>query len=192
MKSSHKNLKTKGLRGFTLVELLTVVTIIVILSGMVVGVSSFVQRKAAVEKARVQMELFNLKINEYKADAGGYLPPTTEEDIEAKSGLIIYRMLYGDGIGADGIAGTADDGALDGEPDEGAVVYIPDLNPNTNDQNWIDKKGSDVPVEIVDPWGNPWRFRNQKGDPDQQNPDFDLWSVGPDGKNGTEDDIRNW
>ena len=64
MKSSHKNLKTKGLRGFTLVELLTVVTIIVILSGMVVGVSSFVQRKAAVEKARVQMELFNLKINE--------------------------------------------------------------------------------------------------------------------------------
>ena len=192
MKSSHKNLKTKGLRGFTLVELLTVVTIVVILSGMVVGVSSFVQRKAAVEKARVQMELFNLKINEYKADAGGYLPPTMEEDIEAKSGLIIYRMLYGDGIGADGIAGTADDGALDGEPDEGAVVYIPDLNPNTNNQNWIDKKGSDVPVEIVDPWGNPWRFRNQKGDPDQQNPDFDLWSVGPDGKNGTEDDIRNW
>ena len=55
MKNSHNNLKRKGLRGFTLVELLTVVTIIVILSGMVVGVSSFVQRKAAVEKARTQM-----------------------------------------------------------------------------------------------------------------------------------------
>ncbi len=192
MKNSHKHLKTKGLRGFTLVELLTVVTIIVILSGMVVGVSSYVQRKAAVNKAQVQLKSFELKITEYQVDAGGVLPVTTEEDVEARTGLIIYRMLYGDGIGADGIAGTADDGALDGEPDEGAIVYLADLNPNTNNQNLIDKKGTDIPVEVVDPWGNAWRFRSQKGDPEQQNPEFDLWSLGPDGKNGTEDDITNW
>ena len=183
----------KGLRGFTLVELLTVVTIIVILSGMVVGVSAFVQRKAAVDRAKTQLELFNLAITEYKADAGGFLPPTSEEDEEARSGLILYRMLYGDGIGDDGIAGTADDGALDGRPDEGARVYLADqLDPNNNNQNMINKRGGDLPVEVVDPWGNPWRFRNQRGDPSQENPDFDLWSVGPDGKNGTADDIKNW
>ncbi len=184
--------RIKGLRGFTLVELLTVVTIIVILSGMVVGVSAFVQRRAAVDRAKTHLALFNLKITEYKNDAGGFLPPTSEEDVEARSGIIIYKMLYGDGIGADGIAGTADDGALDGRPDEGAVVYLADLDPNNNNQNLINKRGGEVPVELVDPWGNPWRFRNQKGDPSQENPDFDLWSLGPDGKNGTADDIKNW
>ena len=184
--------RIKGLRGFTLVELLTVVTIIVILSGMVVGVSAFVQRRAAVDRAKTHLALFNLKITEYKNDAGGFLPPTSEEDVEARSGIIIYKMLYGDGIGADGIAGTADDGALDGRPDEGAVVYLADLDPNNNNQNLINKRGGEVPVELVDPWGNPWQFRNQKGDPNQENPDFDLWSLGPDGKNGTADDIKNW
>ncbi len=192
MNISPKPKRIKGLRGFTLVELLTVVTIIVILSGMVMGVSGFVQRKAAIDKAKTQLELFNLKITEYMTDSGGFLPPTSEEDVEARSGLIIYRMLYGDGIGADGIAGTADDGALDGRPDEGAVVYLADLDPNNNNQNMINKRGGEVPVELVDPWGNPWRFRNQKGDPSQENPDFDLWSTGPDGKNGTADDIKNW
>ena len=192
MTISLKPKRIKGLRGFTLVELLTVVTIIVILSGMVVGVSAFVQRKAAVDRAKAQLATFNLKIIEYKNDAGGFLPPTSEEDVEARSGIIIYKMLYGDGIGADGIAGTADDGALDGRPDEGAVVYLADLDPNNNNQNLINERGGEVPVELVDPWGNPWRFRNQKGDPNQENPDFDLWSLGPDGKNGTADDIKNW
>ena len=192
MTISLKPKRIKGLRGFTLVELLTVVTIIVILSGMVVGVSAFVQRKAAVDRAKAQLATFNLKIIEYKNDAGGFLPPTSEEDVEARSGIIIYKMLYGDRIGADGIAGTADDGALDGRPDEGAVVYLADLDPNNNNQNLINERGGEVPVELVDPWGNPWRFRNQKGDPNQENPDFDLWSLGPDGKNGTADDIKNW
>lgn len=192
MNTSHNSHIISASRGFTLVELLTVVTIILILSGLVLGVSSFVQRKAAVDKAKTQMETFNLKITEYKNDAGGLLPVTTNEDLEARSGLIIYRMLYGDGIGADGVAGTADDGALDGRPDAGANVYLADLDPYNNKAQMIDKKGGAIPVEVVDPWGNPWRFRNQKGDPDQENPDFDLWSYGPDGKNGTADDIKNW
>ena len=191
MEVSRKQIKARSYRGFTLVELLTVVTIIMILSGMVIGVSSYVNRKSAVDKAKTQMETFNMQITAYQTDAG-FLPETTDEDIEATSGLIIYRMLYCDGVGADGIAGTADDGALDGRPDEGFVPYNADLDPNTNPRNLIDKKGTPLPVAVVDPWGNSWRFRNQKGDPEQQNPDFDLWSLGPDGKNGTPDDIRNW
>ena len=191
MKIHHKNLNTKDYRGLTLVELLTVVTIIVVLSGMVIGVSSFVSRKSAIDKAKVQMGLFNMSIESYKTDAG-FLPATTEEDTEAESGLIIYRMLYCDGVGPDGIAGTADDGALDGRPDEGLTPYLADLDPNTNPRSLIDKRGTPLPVAVVDPWGNSWRFRNQRGDPDQQNPDFDLWSLGPDGKNGTADDIKNW
>ncbi len=40
----------------------------------------------------------------------------------------------------------------------------------------------------VDPWGNPFDFRN----PGQDNPSsFDLHSSGPDGRAGTDDDIKN-
>ena len=40
--------------------------------------------------------------------------------------------------------------------------------------------------ELIDPWGSPFVYRN----PGKQNPaGFDLFSVGPDKKEGTEDDI---
>ncbi len=40
-----------------------------------------------------------------------------------------------------------------------------------------------------DPWGHPYQYRN----PGTKNKgSFDLWSMGPDGVDGTEDDIGNW
>jgi general secretion pathway protein G len=58
----------------------------------------------------------------------------------------------------------------------------------SNAKNW---RGPyfDPPQLPVDPWGNPYVYyfpskRNQ--------PTYDLLSVGPDGKEGTDDDIGNW
>jgi len=40
-----------------------------------------------------------------------------------------------------------------------------------------------------DPWGNDYRYKN----PGEHNPDsVDVFSIGPDGQEGTEDDIGNW
>ena len=40
-----------------------------------------------------------------------------------------------------------------------------------------------------DPWDNPYNYR----EPGVKNANsFDLWSNGPDGQEGTEDDITNW
>lgn len=42
--------------------------------------------------------------------------------------------------------------------------------------------------QLLDPWGTPFEYRI----PGTQNPHaFDLWSLGPDGQEGT-DDITNW
>jgi len=42
---------------------------------------------------------------------------------------------------------------------------------------------------LLDPWGHPYQYKN----PGAKRPySFDLWSTGPDGKDGTEDDIGNW
>lgn len=41
----------------------------------------------------------------------------------------------------------------------------------------------------IDQWDNPYRLAV----PGKHNPNsFDVWSVGPDGQDGTEDDIGNW
>lgn len=39
-----------------------------------------------------------------------------------------------------------------------------------------------------DPWGQPYHYRS----PGEHNPDYDVFSAGPDGQAGTEDDIGNW
>ena len=42
---------------------------------------------------------------------------------------------------------------------------------------------------LVDPWGNPYVYRY----PGRQNTyGYDLFSYGPDGREGTDDDIANW
>ncbi|MHC5020145.1 MAG: type II secretion system major pseudopilin GspG [Planctomycetota bacterium] len=44
----------------------------------------------------------------------------------------------------------------------------------------------DIPL---DPWGNPYSYES----PGANSPEsFDLWSSGPDGQSGTQDDITSW
>ena len=49
-------------------------------------------------------------------------------------------------------------------------------------QQYMEKLGND-------PWGNPYQYLAEG----EKNPDkYDFWSYGPDGEDGTEDDIGNW
>lgn len=52
-------------------------------------------------------------------------------------------------------------------------------------QNW---DGPYMEREPIDPWGKPYQYRY----PSIHGKKFDLWSFGPDGKDGTDDDITNW
>jgi len=56
----------------------------------------------------------------------------------------------------------------------------------SNAKNWHGPYLESLPV---DPWGNPYVYVY----PGRHNPSgYDLYSVGPDGKAGTDDDIGNW
>jgi hypothetical protein len=48
--------------------------------------------------------------------------------------------------------------------------------------------------EYLDSWGRPFLYRCENPAPSGQHnkSKFDLWSAGPDGTSGTEDDITNW
>jgi len=45
------------------------------------------------------------------------------------------------------------------------------------------------PSTLKDPWGNEYQYKS----PGEVNTDsYDLWSMGPDGEDGTDDDIKNY
>jgi prepilin-type N-terminal cleavage/methylation domain-containing protein len=63
--------------GFTLIEILVVVVIILVLSGVLFRISSLVSYKASVAKAVSDMEKIRNALEEYYAEYGIY-PPTTD------------------------------------------------------------------------------------------------------------------
>jgi general secretion pathway protein G len=66
-----------------------------------------------------------------------------------------------------------------------ALIKKPTSDPQPT--NWHQYLPSDA--SLKDPWGNPYQYKC----PGDHNPEyFDLWSFGPDRKEGTEDDIVNW
>jgi general secretion pathway protein G len=186
-----------GRSGFTLIELMAVITIIIILAGLVVGGMGFVTERQAKEKAKVQLALLSKALEEYKLDFGTY-PPTTNKGgpFTATAGSttssIMFDFLYFDSD-RDGSGGV-------GDADQ--KIYLPELDPVTSKQGWTTGTAGKGTV-ILDPWGNQYCYRTATGttgtaNADTQNPDFDLWSMGKDGKSNKDpkhadnrDDIRS-
>ena len=199
-----------GKSAFTLIELMAVITIIVILAGLVVGGLGFVNDRQAKNKAQVQMALISKALEDYKLDTGTY-PPTTDKtgNLTTAAGTstssILFKALYWDSDN-DGIGVPAD---------TDQKIYLPDLDPLTSKQGWTSATPApSAATTIVDPWGNQYCYRTAFGTPpatgttpvnsSTQNPDFDLWSMGKNGKSnaGTtptamndtnnKDDIKNF
>ena len=42
---------------------------------------------------------------------------------------------------------------------------------------------------LLDPWGHEYQY-TQEGQHNEKG--YDLWSMGPDGQDGTDDDVKNW
>jgi prepilin-type N-terminal cleavage/methylation domain-containing protein len=190
--------RRNGLAAFTLIELMAVITIIVILAGLVVAGMGFVSERQAKEKARVQLALLSKAIEEYKLDMGAYPPTpnksgtfTTANGTDTSS--ILFDYLYWD----------SDRNNKGGTADLTQKIYLPELDPATSKQGWTSGTASKT-TKITDPWGNQYCYRtatDSKGAANAatQNPDFDLWSMGKDGKSKPDspadstnkDDIRN-
>jgi prepilin-type N-terminal cleavage/methylation domain-containing protein len=176
---------TRIRRGFTLIEMLTVVTIIVILAGIMVAGTAFVKEKQRRSTAEIQIKLLANACEEFKADNLYY--PGIQENTRG-DGKNMSNELFTD------LFWDSDRDGSGPKSDSDQKIYIDQLNPEYNKQGWIDGKGQ--AAKILDPWNNEYRYR--KGG-NAINPDFDLWSTGKDGKTNPEnpkdkanrDDIRN-
>lgn len=159
-------------KGFTLVEMLVVITIIVILAGLSVAGFQYILRKQDNEKAKIQISLLERGLEEYKLSRSSY-PNLTSSNA-------LYQALYYDG------ANTSPPGE----------IFTPELAPGglnngePNKMGWVE--GTGASATIVDPWGADYNIAI----PGTINPDFDISSKGPDGQTGSpeteRDDISNY
>jgi general secretion pathway protein G len=197
----------RGRAAFTLIELMAVITIIVILAGIVVGGLGYVNEKQAREKAKVQLALISKALEEYKLDNARY--PGKDQDTAADGTITneLYEELFYEGYDYTKQNNpTPWEKTVDGiVVPKATKIYLPELDPTASKQGWMTPVTGSNPqppvpgptTKIKDPWGNEYRYR--KGT-NAENPDFDLWSAGKDGKSvpGTasdpsnKDDIRNF
>jgi general secretion pathway protein G len=144
MKKNQKYRKNhhRARGGFTLMEVLLVLVILVVLASLAVNMFTGTQEKADQRAAAAQVGLYKSAINMYRMDT----------------------RQYPDGLEA-----------LITKPSDAAMA-----------DRW---SGPYMDKIAKDPWGNDYRLEA----PGKHNADgFDVWSVGPDGQDGSADDIGNW
>ena len=80
---SHHRTNNRGTSGFTLIELMIVMSLIVVLAGITISVNANGQTRA--REAVLKEDLFRMRdaIDQYYADKDAY-PPTLEELVSAK------------------------------------------------------------------------------------------------------------
>jgi prepilin-type N-terminal cleavage/methylation domain-containing protein len=162
--------------GFTLVELLTVVTIIVILAGLTIGGLSFFARRQNEAKTKVQLKLLADAIENFKYDYGVYPPLPSAEGTEQ------FTEASGEGETTElwmALFGDTDNDQILYESDDDQDAYLGELDPRSSNQGWLEKDGDRY--RILDGFGTEYRYRKTSDATTMRNPDFDLWSAGADG-----------
>lgn len=133
--------------GFTLMELLLVMAILVILMTLVAPRFMGTQKKANIGAAKSQIGLFKSPLEMYAMDMNTY--PTTEQ----------------------GLAALVEKPAEIENEDQWQGPYL----------------DSDIPK---DPWGKDYQYEYPPSHGERDYPN--IWSIGPDAEDGSEDDVVNW
>lgn len=179
-------------RGFTLIEMMTVITIIIILAAITVAGMGYINDKQANALAKVQIEQLSSAIEKYKADNGDYPGVDPNSPMDGDISDEVYNALFHDGY--QDLEVNGGDGDI--------PIYLNELDPRNSKQTMVRKTNNNIPprdLQIIDPWGRPYLYR--KGTL-ANNPDYDLWSRGKDGQTNTgnpnrsveenRDDVRNF
>ncbi|MEO8440448.1 MAG: type II secretion system protein GspG [Spartobacteria bacterium] len=169
--------------GFTIVEVLAVMTIILVLAGLVLATSSYMHNKGARSRAEAEIAAMSAALENYKADNGLYPSSTATNTLNtqtsndpsgyADASKYLFQALAGDSN-------------ADGQPGPGTVYMA--FKPN--------QLGGTSPAFFVkDPFGNSYGYStiNQTDATKGYNPTFDLWSTaGSNFATGRPGWVKNW
>lgn len=143
-KSSIQTPHSKLRHGFTLIEIVIVLTILAILGGSAIYLLKGLPEGAKETRVDGDISAISLALMTYEQRA--LRMPTTEQGLKA-------------------------------------LVEKPTIDPIP--ERWTAVM-EDAPK---DPWGQEYKYRYPA---QKSKKSFDLWTVGKDGQDGTEDDIGNW
>lgn len=177
-------------RGFTMVEILVAISIITILSTIAVFAYQRVNDQVNEKRATTQIKMIESSLDELSLDLGKF--DSNELSLYGLSSADVADG-YPSGDGSDTSTSSVFKllGGYDSNSEiiDGVQSYANYLDPNGSNTSLLGNSGG-TPI-LQDPYGNPYRYRDGS-DPQAQNPDFDLWSLGKDEIEGTPDDIKNW
>ncbi len=184
--------------AFTLVELITVISVIVILFGLVVGGYSYADRSSKRGRTEITIKAVRSGLESYKEKFGSYPAPANpdtsvaiaDKSYIAGGGACLYQALTGDGFdqidGATGESAPESNGNL--EDNEAANLVMTDMPKEL----WINL---DALYFMADGFGHPLRYIKSApttaATPGQQPPEpttinigtYDIWSYGEDTEN---------
>jgi type II secretory pathway pseudopilin PulG len=176
--------------GFTLIELIVVIGVIIILTGLVLSTVGYARKKGARARAETEIAAMSAACESYKADNGIYprgpataipigtvtIPANVTDNLDAKTkgdptsntdptygetSLYLYTLLSGDGTGNRTPTGKS---------------YM-QFKPNM----LLPAGGTGTVTAIADPFGNSYGYSTAQaanpGSAAGYNPTFDLWST---------------
>jgi prepilin-type N-terminal cleavage/methylation domain-containing protein len=196
-RGSHAGCKTRAITGdtaaatggFTLIEVLVVIAIIIILAGLILSTAGYVQKKGARARAETEIATISAAIESYKADNGIYPANSDTNTLNAQTSfnptaaqyqnasLYLYNALFG-----------ATNGSRN--PDSGTRSYF------VFKPNMLSPSDQTLNVQYIrDPFGNSYGYStvdNPVANPSPSpgyNPTFDLWSTAGGTTTG---DVAGW
>ena len=205
-KNRVRKLRFVRQKGFTLIELMIVITIIAVLAGLTAAIATAVQNRARRAKAEALIKAVDAGLERYYTDNGDYPWPSNEDetgevnDMNTKIGpaRCLYQALSGDGD--DSIVGGTE--GSDGETEDPEVAYWEDIVA-PRDRKGVPVYTDDGDYILTDPWNHPWQyeiFDQEESDEYNQNTNnmtYDLWSFASDESAGKNEELRpkwvtNW
>lgn len=159
MKADSRGTKTKG--AFTLVEILTVMSIIVILITLLVPSLTMVRRYASEVKQRAQFHSIDVALEQFSSDYQGY-PPSSQFDTATPSMAYCGALKLGEAMMGHDLLGFnpssrfRSDG-LDG--DGGTQLYPTDDGTQAYRENLQARRGPYLPIENA----NAYKLKNLYG-----------------------------
>ncbi len=151
-------------RAFTLLELLAVIAIIAVLTGIVIGVGRRASEAGKNARAKAELAALSAALESYKRQYGDY--PRTDDNASLVQSLIGRLSPTGAPLSPAGKV------QIEAAKFQFALAANPDVS--------IDPFGN-ASALLLDPWSQPYRYVYKTGGGSWTNPSFVLYSIGSDG-----------